>query len=87
MRLLLPQLDNERPTYGLRESSLAETYIQALGLKNLSFLKQTAVGIMDLTSPLHVCLYIQILMLNVVLTPCYSFVFFIFFFTATPFPQ
>jgi DNA ligase-4 len=32
MRLLLPQLDSERPTYGLRESSLADAYIQALGL-------------------------------------------------------
>lgn len=32
MRLLLPQLDSDRPTYGLRESSLADAYIHALGL-------------------------------------------------------
>jgi len=32
MRLLLPQLDSERSTYGLRESSLGDVYIAALGL-------------------------------------------------------
>jgi len=32
MRLLLPQLDSARSTYGLRESSLGDAYIQALGL-------------------------------------------------------
>ncbi len=32
MRLLLPQLDSARSTYGLRESSLADVYISALGL-------------------------------------------------------
>lgn len=32
MRLLLPQLDSDRSTYGLRESSLGDVYIQALGL-------------------------------------------------------
>lgn len=32
MRLLLPQLDSDRPTYGLRESTLGDAYIHALGL-------------------------------------------------------
>ena len=36
LRLLLPQLDTERATYGLRESSLAEVYIAALSLDRSS---------------------------------------------------
>ena len=36
LRLLLPQLDSERSTYGLRESSLADAYIAAMSLERLS---------------------------------------------------
>ena len=36
LRLLLPQLDTDRSTYGLREISLADVYISALSLDRLS---------------------------------------------------
>lgn len=32
MRLLLPQLDSDRSTYGLRESSIADMYIKSMGI-------------------------------------------------------
>ena len=40
LRLLLPQLDTERATYGLRESSLAEMYIGSLSLDRSSAVAQ-----------------------------------------------
>uniref|UniRef100_A0A8W7PS73 DNA ligase ATP-dependent N-terminal domain-containing protein n=1 Tax=Anopheles coluzzii TaxID=1518534 RepID=A0A8W7PS73_ANOCL len=36
LRLLLPGLDRERKAYGLRERSLAEAYVRALGLDRRS---------------------------------------------------
>ena len=51
LRLLLPQLDTERSTYGLREASLAEMYVTALSLdrqsqvaQRLKFFKQPQSG-------------------------------------------
>lgn len=40
MRLMLPNLDNERSTYGIRESGIADCYVKALGLsKDHTFAK------------------------------------------------
>jgi DNA ligase-4 len=36
MRLLLPQLDTERPTYGLRESTIGDMYVKAMGIAKTS---------------------------------------------------
>ncbi|KAJ1554322.1 DNA ligase (ATP) [Nowakowskiella sp. JEL0078] len=32
LRLIIPELDKERTTYGLRESTLAKTYIEVIGI-------------------------------------------------------
>ena len=55
MRLLLPQVDNGRPAYGMKETALAKHYIEVLNIAKTSMDAQKLLHYRAPTTAKQVC--------------------------------
>ena len=55
MRLLIPQVDNGRPAYGMKETALAKNYIEILNIAKTSMDAQKLLHYRAPTTAKQVC--------------------------------